>query len=84
MSETLTARLPPRLERRLAEYCAKHGMTRDEAVLRMLDTFLEREAGGSDAWALVADLIPKRGARALQSRSGRRLARAAFRGTRAR
>jgi len=84
MADTLNARLPPRVEQQLAEYCAKHGVTRTETVLRALDAFLEREAGGGDAWALAADLIPERGAPALQSRSVRRLARAAFRGTRAR
>jgi len=84
MADTLTARLPPRVEQQLAEYCVKHGVTRSETVVRALDAFLERAAGGGDAWALAADLIPKRGAPALQSRSLRRLARAAFRGTRPR
>lgn len=84
MADTLTARLPPRVEQKLAEYCAKQGVTRTETVVRALDAFLERETGTGEAWALAADLIPRRGAPALQSGSVRKLARAAFRGTRPR
>ena len=84
MSDTLTARIPPRVEQKLAEYCARHGITRTEALVRALDEYLDRQAGGGNAYTLAADLIPKRGAAALQSSAARKLARNAFRGTRAR
>ena len=84
MSRTLTARIPPRVEQKLAEYCSRQGVTRTEALVRALDEYLDRRSGAGDAFALAADLIPKRGARGLQSGDARRLARAAFRGARAR
>jgi hypothetical protein len=84
MPRTLTARIPPRVEQKLAEYCARQGVTRTEALVRALDEYLGRRAGGADAFALAADLIPKRGVRELQSSDVRRLARAAFRGKRSR
>jgi hypothetical protein len=84
MSRTLTARIPPRVEQKLAEYCARQGVTRTEALVRALDEYLGQRSGAGDAFALAADLIPKRGVRELQSSDVRRLARAAFRGARAR
>ncbi len=84
MSRTLTARLPLRVEQKLAEYCARQGVTRTDALIRALDEYLDRHAGGADAFALAVDLIPRRGARELQSSDVRKLARAAFRGSRAR
>lgn len=84
MSDTLTARIPPRVEQKLAEYCAKHGVTRTDATVRALDAYFDSQAGGGDAYALAADLIPKRGAPKLQSKAVRKLARGAFRGPRAR
>lgn len=82
MADTVNARVPLRVEQKLAEYCAKHGVTRTEAVVRALDAYLDREAGGVDAYSLAADLIPKQGIRAIQSKDVRRLARRAFRGSR--
>jgi hypothetical protein len=84
MSSTINARLPLRLEQKLAEYCAKRGVKRSEAVVRALDHFLERESGGADAYSLIADLIPKEGVKSLQADSVRDLAGKAFRGTRTR
>ena len=84
MPETLTARIPPRVEQKLAEYCARQGITRTEAVVRALDAYLDRQTGGGDAYALAADLIPKRGAPKLQSSAARKMASDAFRGSRAR
>ncbi|TMH91715.1 MAG: hypothetical protein E6H42_09280 [Betaproteobacteria bacterium] len=84
MPDTLNARIPPRVEQKLAEYCAKHGLTRTDATVRALDAYLDREGSGGDAYALAADLIPKRGAPKLQSKAVRKLARSAFRGSRAR
>ncbi len=82
MSDTINARIPPRVEQKLAEYCAKHGFTRTEAVVRALDAYLDREAGGVDAYSLAADVIPKRGTRAVRSTNVREAARKAFRGSR--
>lgn len=84
MPRTLTARIPPRVEQKLADYCTRHGVTRTEALVRALDDYLDRRAGGGDAFALAADLIPQEGVRELQSREVRKLARAAFRGKRSR
>ena len=83
MSDTLTARIPPRVEQKLSEYCARQGVTRTEALIRALDAYLDAQPGGGNAYALAADLIPKRGAATLQSADARRLARDAFRGSRA-
>jgi hypothetical protein len=84
MRDTLTARIPPRVEQKLTDYCVQHGVTRTDAVVRALDDYLDRQSGGSDAYALAADLIPKRGVAKLQSAAVRQLARDAFRGSRAR
>lgn len=84
MADILTARIPPRVEQKLAEYCTRQGITRTEALVRALDAYLDAQSGGGDAYALAADLIPRRGAAKLQSTDVRKLARAAFRGARAR
>ena len=84
MSHTVNARIPPRVEQKLAEYCAKRGITRTEAVVRALDHYLDREAGGASPYALAADLIPRRGAKQIQSGNVRELARKAFRAPRSR
>jgi hypothetical protein len=84
MTDTLTARIPPRVEQKLAEYCARQGITRTEALVRALDAYLDAQSDGPNAYALAADLIPERGAALLQSADVRKLARAAFRGSRAR
>lgn len=84
MADVINARVPSRVEQKLADYCAKRGVTRTEAVVRALDHYLDQEAGGASAYALAADLIPARGARELQSDNARELARKAFRGTRTR
>ena len=83
-SSTINARLPLRVEQKLAEYCAKRGVKRSEAVVRALDHFLERESGGADAYSLAADLIPEAGVKTLQSDNVRELAGKAFRGPRSR
>lgn len=82
MSDVVNARIPPHVEEKLADYCAKRGITRSEAVVRALDRYLDEEAGGVSAWSLAADLIPPRGAKGLQSDNVRELARKAFRGSR--
>lgn len=84
MSHTVNARIPPQIEQKLAEYCVKRGVTRSEAVLRALDNYLDREAGGVSPYALAADLIPRQGVKALQSGRVRALARRAFGASRTR
>ena len=83
MSKVVNARIPPRVEEKLAEYCAKRGTTRTEAIVRALDTYLDNEAGGQSAYSLAVDLIPPKGVTAIQSDNVRELARKAFRGPRA-
>ncbi len=84
MSRTINARIAPHLEQRLAEYCAKQGVTRSEAVVQALDQYLDAAAGGISAWTLAADLVPEQGVKAIQSDNARELARRAMRGARAR
>jgi hypothetical protein len=84
MGETITARIPPRVEEKLAEYCAKRGTTRTEAIVRALDEYLDRDTSGVSPYSLAADLIPARGAKNIQSGMVRELARKAIRGPRAR
>ena len=84
MSRTVNARLPPRVEQKLADYCAKRGVKRSEAVVRALDKYLDTESGGTDGYSLAADLIPRKGVKRLQSGKIRELARKAFRGPRPR
>jgi hypothetical protein len=84
MGDIINARIPPRVEEKLAEYCAKRGVTRTEAVVRALDHYLDKETGGASPYSLAADVIPRKGARQIQSANVRELARKAFRGPRAR
>lgn len=84
MSTIINARVPLRIEQKLADYCDKRGITRTEAVKRALDHYLDHEAGGVSPYSLAADLIPAHGASQLQSTKVRELARKAFRGPRAR
>lgn len=82
VADTINARIPAQIEQKLAEYCAKRGVTRSETVVRALDHYLDRETGGASPYSLVADLMPPRGVKALQSGNIRSLARKAFRGSR--
>jgi hypothetical protein len=84
MPRTLNARLPHRVEEKLADYCARRGASRTEAVVRALDDYLDKETGGVSAYALAADLIPAKGIQEIQSGNARELARKAFRGKGAR
>jgi hypothetical protein len=84
MADMINARIPPRVEEKLAEYCARRGVTRTEAVVRALDEYLDKEGGGASPYSLAADLIPPKGAKGLQSGQVRELAARAFRGSRPR
>jgi len=84
MPNTINARIPPRVEEKLAEYCARNGVTRSEALVQALDRYLDSASGGRSAYSLAADLIPRRGAKSIRSDNVRELARKAFGGSRAR
>lgn len=84
MAGTVNARIPPRLEQRLAAYCTRQGVTRSAAVLQAVEQYLDQVTGGENAFALAADLIPENGDPVLRSNRVRELARKAFRGPRAR
>ena len=84
MGKVINARIPPRVEEKLTEYCTKRGTTRTEAIVRALDSYLDSETGGVSPYSLAADLIPSRGIKKIQSRNTRELARKAFRGPRSR
>ena len=84
MRKTINARIPPRVEQKLAEYCARNGVTRSEALVQALDRYLDNASGGSSAYSLAADLIPRRGAKSIRSDNVRELARKAFGGSRTR
>ena len=84
MAGTVNARIPPRVEQKLADYCARSGSSRSEAVVRALDEYLDRASGGESAYSLAADLIPERGTAAIRSDKVRELALKAMRGPRAR
>jgi Arc/MetJ-type ribon-helix-helix transcriptional regulator len=43
----VSVRLPPRVEQKLADYCASHKVTKSEAIKRALEKLLE--ASGSEA-----------------------------------
>jgi hypothetical protein len=84
MGRSVNARITPQLEQKLAEYCAKRGVTRSEAVVQALDRHLDAASGGISAWALAADLVPDEGVKEIQADNARALARKAMRGPRAR
>ena len=84
MSDVISTRIPPGVEHRLAEYCAKQGVSRTEVVLSALDEFFARHEQKPNAYQLAADLIPPKGVASLQSGNARKLARAAFGAKRAR
>jgi hypothetical protein len=78
MSDVISTRIPAAVEHRLAEYCAKQGVSRTDVVLSALDEFFARHDRKPDAYRLAADLIPSRGVASLQSADVRKLARTAF------
>ena len=78
MNDIVKVRIPPQLEPKLLEYCARHGVTRAEAVARALDQYPDCDAGGVNPCSLAADLIPRAGVKTLQSDNFRVLARKTF------
>ncbi|HET8584995.1 MAG TPA: hypothetical protein VFS06_06560 [Casimicrobiaceae bacterium] len=84
MSSVINARLPLRVEQKLADYCAKQGVTKSDVVVRALNRYLNEQAGPVDAYTLAMDLIPAQGVPGLQSDDVRALAQRAFRASRSR
>lgn len=54
---TLSVRIPPRVEQDLAEYCARHGVSKSEAVKAALDQFLAAGSADKSPYELAKDLI---------------------------
>jgi len=54
---TLSVRIPPRVEQELAEYCARNGVSKSEAVKDALDQFLSDKAARKSPYELAKDLI---------------------------
>ena len=54
---TLSVRIPARIEQELAEYCARKGVSKSEAVKDALDQFLSGKKGDKSPYELMKDLI---------------------------
>jgi hypothetical protein len=54
---TLSVRIPPRIEQELADYCARNGISKSEAVKDALDQFLSGKKGDKSPYELMKDLI---------------------------
>ncbi len=54
---TLSVRVPPRVERELAEYCARNKLSKSEAVKRALQEFLVVSKDAASPYELGRDLF---------------------------
>ena len=54
---TLSVRIPLRIEQELADYCARNGVSKSEAVKHALDQFLSGRKGDKSPYELIRDLI---------------------------
>ena len=54
---TLSVRIPPKVEQELAEYCARKGVSKSEAVKDALDQFLSGKSADKSPYELCKDLI---------------------------
>jgi hypothetical protein len=81
---TLSVRIPPRVEQELAEYCARNGVSKSEAVKHALDQFLAAQTGAQSPYELGKDLFGAHTDEAPAediARDTKRLLRERFRGT---
>ena len=81
---TLSVRIPPRVEQELADYCAKHRVSKSEAVKKALEQFLSTGSEHSP-YDLVKDLIgsaPTTGGTEDTARNTKQLLRDRFRSPR--
>ena len=54
---TLSVRIPLRIEQELANYCARNGVSKSEAVKDALDQFLSGKKGAKSPYELMKDLV---------------------------
>jgi hypothetical protein len=54
---TLSVRIPPKVEQELAEYCARKGVSKSEAVKDALDQFLSGKSAEKSPYEVMTDLI---------------------------
>ena len=54
---TLSVRIPPKVEQELAEYCARNGVSKSEAVKDALHQFLGSDSDKKSPYELAKDLI---------------------------
>ena len=54
---TLSVRIPARVEQELADYCARNGVSKSEAVKDALDQFLSSRRADKSPYELAKDLI---------------------------
>ena len=54
---TLSVRIPPKVEQELADYCARNGVSKSEAVKDALDRFLAGQSADKSPYDLAKDLI---------------------------
>lgn len=50
---TLTARIPPRVEQALAEYCVQRGITKSEVVVEALEAYLNTAHPSQSSYELA-------------------------------
>lgn len=50
----ISVRLPPRVERKLADYCVSHKVTKSEAVKRALEHLFDQSGAPSNAYRASA------------------------------
>jgi hypothetical protein len=55
----VSVRLPPRVEQKLADYCASHKVTKSEAIKRALEQMLEATAGEASPFDLGRELFER-------------------------
>jgi hypothetical protein len=82
---TLSVRIPLRVEQELAEYCARNGVSKSEAVKDALDQFLSGKTADKSPYELAKDLIGPHTDELLSedaARNSKRLLRERIRGPR--
>ena len=53
----LSVRIPQRVEQELAEYCARNGVSKSDAVKDALDRFLSGQSAEKSPYEVMRDLI---------------------------
>jgi len=76
----ISVRLPPRVEQRLAEYCAHTGLSKSEAVKRALERLFDHEAIPAGANAAARRFVGSDDRAGDVARNSKRLLRKHFRG----